>query len=80
MCINGENIEFHWSSQGNFFKKLQKCENIVIDKATVKLTTNTCNLFRNIAAERVDKHVARFTIHVQTCIETNKGCCKLSKY
>ena len=28
-----------------------------MDKATIKRATNTCNLFRNIAAERVNKHV-----------------------
>ena len=35
-----------------------------MDKATIKRATNTCNLFRNIAAERVDKHVARSSTHV----------------
>ena len=35
-----------------------------MDKATIKRATNTCNLFRNIAAERVDKHVARSSTHL----------------
>lgn len=39
---------------------------------TVKLVTKAGNLFCKIAAEQVEKNVARFTIHFQTCFVTNQ--------
>ena len=44
----------------------------VVDKATVKLATKTCNLFRKFLQNKLKSDVARFSTHVQTCRATNQ--------
>ena len=38
------------------------------------------NLFWNITTEGVERDVARYKTHVQTCLANKSGCCKLREY
>ena len=40
-------------------------------KTTAKQATKKCNILRKIVTTRLRKHVARFTIHVETYLATN---------